>query len=83
MWGKTAKNYSKGDYRLLFQKKKKQPESVDVDAWEKEESDEIEFSTRGNYYQVEAVLDRKIEKGKKYYYVTWKNYPGDDSWEPE
>jgi hypothetical protein len=45
------------------------PEPVEVDG--KEE------------YEVEKVLDSRMHRKKLQYLVSWKGYPGQDSWEPE
>lgn len=35
-------------------------------------------------YSVEKVLDRKVEKGKEFYYIKWLNYGNShNSWEPK
>jgi hypothetical protein len=34
-------------------------------------------------YEVEQVLDSQMYHKKLQYLVSWKGYPGQDSWEPE
>lgn len=38
---------------------------------------------RENVYDVENILDKKIIKGKTFYYVKWENFPPEqNTWEP-
>lgn len=36
------------------------------------------------YYEFEAIIDRRVVKGKVEYRIRWKGFTeGDDTWEPE
>ena len=37
----------------------------------------------GEVYEVEKILDTRLERGKKQYFIKWKNYPAsENTWEP-
>lgn len=43
-----------------------------------------EKSSRENIYSVEKILDKKIKKGKTFYFIKWFNYSDNhNTWEPE
>ncbi|XP_037938187.1 chromo domain-containing protein cec-4 [Teleopsis dalmanni] len=76
-------NVSEGEVETDEAPKKRARKSTAKEkaAAEEEEEDESEAEPE---YEVEAVIDKKVEKGATYYLLTWKGYPKEDAtWEPE
>ena len=49
-----------------------------------EYSDDNRSNEEETVYYVERILDKKFEKGKKFYLVKWQNFPEESAtWEPE
>ncbi|CAG0887160.1 unnamed protein product [Cyprideis torosa] len=58
---------------------RKMPKSKDIASSESEHS----ASEAEEEYEVEKIMDKKIEGGKIHYFIKWKGYgPDDNTWEP-
>merc|ERR1711920_395866 len=43
-----------------------------------------EMSSEEEEFEVDMIINDRIEKGEEQYLIRWKNYgPNDDTWEPE